>query len=103
MKRWVLLRDYPSFLLLIHLRPSSEREAVELLIVPQIAKYRFHCGEALAVVDAPLRAADAHFHFVSVTFSTIPWKNATCLTLVFCGASRQRSLCVQGKQSRCAP
>lgn len=69
MKRWVLLRDYPSFLLLIHLRPSSEREAVELLIVPQIAKYRFHCGEALAVFDAPLRAADAHFNFVSVTFS----------------------------------
>ena len=45
----------------VHLRPSSEREAVELFVVPQIAEYRLHCGEALAVFDAPLRAVDARF------------------------------------------
>lgn len=53
----------------VHLRPPSEREAVELFVVPQITEYRLHCGEALAVFDAPLRTVNAHFHFVNVTFS----------------------------------
>ena len=50
----------------IHLRSPSEREAVELFVVPQIAKHRLHGGEALAVSGAPLRAVDARFHFVGV-------------------------------------
>ena len=55
-----------EFPLRIHLRSPSEREAVELLVVPQIAEHRLHGGEALAVLDAPFRAVDAGFHFIGV-------------------------------------
>src|SRR3990167_296894 len=50
----------------IHLRSPSEREAIELFVVPQIAEHRLHGGEALAVLDAPFRAVDAGFHFIGV-------------------------------------
>ena len=41
----------------IHLRFSSEREAVELFVVPQIAEDGFHGGETPAILDASFRVS----------------------------------------------
>ena len=45
---------------------SSQRESVELLVVPQIAEYRLHRGKAPAIPDASLRTIDTCFHFVGI-------------------------------------
>jgi hypothetical protein len=58
----------------VYLCLPSEREAVELFVVPQITEYRLHCSEALAVFDGPLRTVSAHFHFISVTFSAFSFR-----------------------------
>ncbi len=48
----------------IHLLLPSEGEAVQLFVVAQIAKHRFHRGKASAIADAAFWAVDAGFHFV---------------------------------------
>ena len=55
----------------VHLLLSSEREAVELFIVAQVAEHRFHSSEASAVCNAPFRAVNPLFHFVGVTHAAI--------------------------------
>ena len=55
----------------IDLGSPSEREAVELFVVPQIAEHRLHRGEASTVLHASFRAVDADFHLVGVTRSIL--------------------------------
>jgi hypothetical protein len=60
-----------EFPLRFHLLFPPEREAVELLVVPQVAEHGFDGGEASAVLDAAFWAVDAPFHFVGVTFLAV--------------------------------
>ena len=55
----------------IHLRSTSEREAVELFIVSQVAEHGFHRGKTSAVSDASFRAVDTQFHFAGETYRAI--------------------------------
>ena len=48
----------------IDLALSSEREPVELLIVPDITEHQFHRGKASPVSRPSFRAVDASFHLV---------------------------------------
>ncbi len=57
--------------LCINLDSPSEREAVELFVMPQVAEYGFHCGETSAVLDAPFGAVDTGFHLVGETHRAI--------------------------------
>ena len=51
----------------IHLLLPSERESVELFVVPNVAEHGFHRGKASPVLCLAFGAVDAGFHFVGVT------------------------------------
>ena len=53
-----------KFPLRIDLLFPSEGEAVELFVVANVAKYRFHRGKASSVFRLPFRAVDTRLHFV---------------------------------------
>ena len=48
----------------IHLPLLSEREAIQLFVVANVAKYRFHRGKAASVFRLAFRAVDTGFHLV---------------------------------------
>ena len=56
-----------KFPLRIDLLLSSEREAVELLVVPDVAEHRFHRSKAPSVFCLPFRAVDTSLHLVGET------------------------------------
>ena len=47
---------------------SAQREAIQPLVVPQVAEHRFDGGEALAVAGLAFSAVDGLLHPVAVTF-----------------------------------
>jgi len=55
----------------IHFLLSPEREAVELLVVAQVAENGFDGGEASAVLASSCRAVYVSLHFVGVTFLSV--------------------------------
>lgn len=57
--------------LCINLILPSEGEAVELFVVPDVAKHRFHRGKAPAVFRLPFRAVDTSLHLVGEGFRPV--------------------------------
>src|SRR5690606_4042362 len=51
----------------VHFRLATQGEAIESLVVADIAEDRFDCGEALSVLLAPLRAVDTFAHALGVS------------------------------------
>ncbi len=63
-----VVHEAVEFPLRIHLLLPAQREAVELLVVPDVAEDRFDRGKALAVALAPVFTVNALFHPVGMTF-----------------------------------
>ena len=53
-------------LLRFHLSLTAQREAIQFLVVAQIAEYRFHRGHSLSITAAPIRAINRLFHPLGV-------------------------------------
>ena len=71
--------------LYIHFHPAAQGEAVQFLVVANIAKHRLYGGKASAVLGTSFRTVDTLFHFVGVTFSvklTLEESNLPCFALL---------------------
>ena len=60
-----------KFPLRIDFALTSERESVQLLVVPNVAEYWFHRSKASSVFCLPFRAVDASFHPVGEGFRSV--------------------------------
>ncbi len=60
-----------QFPLRIDLFLPSEREAIELFVMAQVAEYGFNSGEASAIACPAFGAVDTMFHFIGIALVTI--------------------------------